>query len=57
MATWKLPENLRKDLANPANKWVILINPPFATSTNHGETSKETVSTTKIREYRTINGL
>lgn len=29
---WKLPQKLRDDLANSANKWVILINPPFATS-------------------------
>ncbi len=29
---WKLPQKLRDDLANPENKWVILINPPFATS-------------------------
>lgn len=32
---WKLPQKLRDDLANPENKWVILINPPFATSTDH----------------------
>lgn len=57
MATWKLPEKLRQDLANPANKWVILINPPFATSTNHWESSKETVSTTKVRQYMTKDGL
>lgn len=51
--SWKLPENLRADLANPILKWIILINPPFATSqtagTNHGD-SKEGVSDTKIRE-------
>jgi hypothetical protein len=51
--SWKLPEKLRQDLENPHLKWIILINPPFATSqtagTNHGD-SKEGVSTTKIRE-------
>lgn len=47
MATWKLPEKLRQDLANPANKWVILINPPFATSQDW----KDLVSDTKIRHY------
>ncbi len=51
--TWKLPEKLRTDLANPKLKWIILINPPFATAqkagTNHGD-SKEGVSETKIRK-------
>ncbi len=51
--SWKLPEHLRDDLANPNLKWIILINPPFATSQtaglHHGD-SKEGVSTTKIRE-------
>jgi len=30
--TWKLPPRLRDDLQNPKLKWVILINPPFATA-------------------------
>ncbi len=51
--TWKLPEKLRKDLANPALKWIILINPPFATAqiagTNQGN-SKEGVADTKVRK-------
>ena len=50
--TWKLPEKLRKDLANPKLKWIVLINPPFATSQkaglNHGD-SKQGVSDTKLR--------
>ncbi len=50
---WKLPEKLRKDLANPKIKWIILINPPFATAqkagTNQGD-SKEGVSDTKLRK-------
>nr|MDA3860964.1 hypothetical protein [Melioribacteraceae bacterium] len=51
--TWKLPEKLRNDLANPKLKWIILINPPFATSQkaglNHGD-SKIDVSNTQIRK-------
>lgn len=51
--TWKLPEKLRNDLDNPKIKWIILINPPFATAqkagTNHGE-SKLGVADTKIRK-------
>lgn len=51
--TWKLPEKLRNDLRNPKLKWVILINPPFATSqtagTHHGN-SKEGVADTNIRK-------
>lgn len=49
---WKMPQKLRTDLENPNIKWIILINPPFATSqiagTNHGD-SKQGVSETKIR--------
>ncbi|MDR3273045.1 MAG: hypothetical protein LBT29_06155, partial [Flavobacteriaceae bacterium] len=51
--TWKLPEKLRHDLANPNIKWIILINPPFATAqkagTNHGD-SKKGVSETQVRK-------
>lgn len=50
---WKLPKNLRNDLANPKIKWVILINPPFATSQTagtSGATSKKDVSDTQIRK-------
>lgn len=47
----KLPENLLRDLANPDIKWIIFLNPPFATSQQAGYSgkSKEGVSTTKIR--------
>jgi hypothetical protein len=50
--TWKLPEQLRKDLANPNIKWIILINPPFATA---GEAlgkgaNKESVAETRVRK-------
>ncbi|MHB8260028.1 MAG: hypothetical protein ACYDCN_06335 [Bacteroidia bacterium] len=50
--TWKLPEKLLNDLANPKLKWVILINPPFATSQTAGTSgrSKQGVSDTKVRK-------
>ncbi|MEO6051906.1 MAG: hypothetical protein ABIP78_11320 [Pyrinomonadaceae bacterium] len=50
--SWKLPQKLRDDLANPHIKWIILINPPFATSQTAGTTgkSKADVSNTKVRE-------
>ena len=50
--TWKLPEKLRKDLANPKLKWIILINPPFATSQTAGTSgrSKQDVSNTAVRK-------
>ncbi len=51
----KMPPNLAADLANPNLKWVIFINPPFATAnTVGGETgkkSKDSVSMTSIREW------
>ena len=50
--TWKLPENLKNDLQNQKIKWIILINPPFATSQTAGANSesKQGVSDTKIRK-------
>lgn len=49
---WKLPKNLKNDLANKNIKWIILINPPFATSQTAGANSKSKtgVSDTKIRK-------
>lgn len=48
----KLPENLRDDLANPNIKWIIYINPPYATAANnHGDKkAKFSVSMTEIRK-------
>jgi predicted nucleotidyltransferase len=50
---WKLPQKLRNDLNNPKLKWIMFINPPFATSqkagTNHGD-SKQGVSDTAVRK-------
>ena len=48
---WIMPEKLRRDLANPQLKWVILINPPFATAQQGGATgaNKADVANTKLR--------
>lgn len=50
--TWKLPQRLRDDLQNPKLKWVILINPPFATAQTAGYSgkSKKDVSDTELRK-------
>lgn len=57
---WKLPQKIRDDLANPAIKWIILINPPFATAqkagTNHGD-SKQGVADTRLRKQMHTAGL
>jgi hypothetical protein len=47
----KRPDNLLRDLMNPDIKWIIFINPPFATSQKAGYSgnSKKNVSNTKIR--------
>lgn len=58
---WKMPENLRRDLENPKLKWLIFINPPFATSNNastaQGKTSKTGVSDTAVRKEMLARGL
>jgi len=50
--TWKLPQKLRNDLSNPNLKWIVLINPPFATSQTAGTSgrSKADVSNTAVRK-------
>ena len=50
-ATWKMPERLRRDLDNPALKWIVLINPPFATAQKGGATgaNKSDVANTRVR--------
>lgn len=49
--TRKKPDNLLRDLLNPDIKWIIFINPPFATSQKAGYSgdSKKSVSETKLR--------
>ena len=55
----KLPENLVCDLANPELKWIIFINPPFATAQKAGYSgaSKQSVSDTKVRTLMHEQGL
>ena len=49
----KMPSKLVADLANPKLKWIIFINPPFATANNVGDNtgkqSKDAVSMTPVR--------
>ena len=54
-----MPENLQNDLVDPAIKWIILVNPPYATAQEAGlkGTSKEGVSDTKIRKRMHAEGL
>ncbi|MDD5360561.1 MAG: hypothetical protein PHN88_00400 [Ignavibacteria bacterium] len=60
--TWKLPQQLIDDLNNSSLKWIILINPPFATSQMAGTAgaaggSKRDVSDTKVRKVMHNNDL
>ncbi|WP_309639494.1 hypothetical protein [Methylibium sp.] len=50
--TWKLPQRLRDELSNPALRWIVLINPPFATAQQGGASgaNKTDVSMTRVRE-------
>jgi len=50
--TWKLPKRLRDDLSNPGLRWIVLINPPFATAQQGGATgaNKADVSRTLVRD-------
>lgn len=57
----KLPKKLRADLADPNIKWIVFINPPYATASNFerdpNRTSKDNVSMTKIRELMTADDM
>ncbi len=49
----KLPEKLRNDLADPNIKWIIYINPPYATANNYKldkTINKDKVADTSIRK-------
>ena len=50
--TWKLPQRLRDDLSNPELRWIVMINPPFATAQRGGATgaNKADVSKTLVRD-------
>ncbi len=58
-APCKRPANLLRDLHDPNIKWIIFINPPFATSQKAGYSgeSKQSVSDTKIRPLMHQHGL
>lgn len=46
---WKLPKNLREELADPSLTWIVYINPPFATAQDAKQKQSKTgVSKTKI---------
>jgi hypothetical protein len=56
----KMPDQLLRDLVDPEIKWIIFINPPFATANiprQHSGVNKDGVSMTKIRELMTSRGL
>ena len=55
----KKPANLVRDLYDPNIKWIVIINPPFATSQKAGYSgeSKKSVSDTKIRPLMHAQGL
>ena len=57
----KMPEKLFRDLQNPDLKWIIFINPPYATASNFerkkNREDKNNVSMTKIRDLMTAENL
>ncbi|MCL2004862.1 MAG: hypothetical protein FWG73_01745 [Planctomycetaceae bacterium] len=55
----KIPQALLNDLDNPKIKWIILLNPPYATAQEAGlqGKSKEGVAHTKIRKQMHDDGL
>ena len=60
-AKFKMPKNLREDLDNPKIKWIIFINPPYATANNDErdktKINKDGVSMTAIRNLMTAENL
>ena len=59
-ATDKLPKKLRDDLNNPNIKWIIFINPPYATANNNQDRNlfnKDKISMTSIRKLMTEENL
>ncbi len=51
----KLPQKLQDDLKNPDLKWIVFINPPWATSNN--KDTSDGVSMTKIRDMMATDDL
>lgn len=60
IGTDKLPENLQKDLANTDIKWIVLINPPYASdgesSTGNKGKEKAKVAYTNVRKLMQSDG-
>lgn len=59
IGTDKLPERLQKDLANPYIKWIVLINPPYASDGNANlsvDREKKEVSFTNVRKLMQADG-
>ena len=56
----KMPESLRRDLADPRIRWLIFLNPPFATgnssSLEAGKASKSGVADTAVRRLMAERG-
>ena len=57
----KLPANLRADLADPNIKWIIFINPPYATANNYEldktRIVKDGVALTAIKKLMNADGM
>ena len=57
----KLPSNLRADLSDTDIKWIVFINPPYATANNpergSDKVNKNFVSMTAIRKLMTAEGM
>lgn len=57
----KMPKKLVEDLKNPDLKWIIFINPPYATANNkklnNADIDKSGVSMTEIRKLMTAENL
>lgn len=57
----KMPKKLVDDLKNPELRWIIFINPPYATASNFERDSnrknKDNVSMTAIRKLMTADGM
>ena len=57
----KLPSTLRADLNDPEVKWIVFINPPYATANNPernaDKINKNSVSMTAIRKLMTDEGM
>lgn len=57
----KLPPKLRAELDDPTLKWIVLVNPPYATASNFqnfdGKTTKYGVSFTAVQQMMKADGL